>query len=803
LTHEATVEPAAPAEQAPPAPTEAAPRVPLRVRLLEVLAVLVGYSALTVVFFPALRDRSQAFYQELLVNALSPDREGVGYYLKHGDFPTWTRDTFGGSPYSAQIQHALYYPGNLPFAIFHHPSTAIDVVLASSVVWCAFGMWAYCRFALKTSFLAAALGGLAFGFGGMALQHVTLTNQLQALSWMPFTLLFAHLALETKRWRHTVLTAVCVGMGLLAGHPEEWVYTCGALSLYAVFWAFGGGLRALGRRSLEAALRIGGAFVLFVAMFGFQLLPTLKLMGQGYRNGPDFRDQYPLPTSYAVNSLLPDFGRVLAGENVAFVGVLALGLAALGLVASRRAPLWLRLWVAGISAFGFAMAVGNVNPVYRVLYDHVSIVRSFRVPSRYLLLPSFALAAIAAVGMDALLLDDRESLRARARQGALAVGALVAMGLFAFTVGDLQTKGLGPSYGPWLTVVSVGVAAWALRSLRKVPVLPVALLLLVTAGVELEHARPFGEYHQVAPNVLYNDPGPVVRDLAAAGGRYLTIGGGPTGPQRAQIDTEGLTGRKGNYFLAAWPLRLVARPSSNLALRAQTVLGRDGGLLPLGPYRDFFLNAASQGNIVGGQFPVPPSKWNWNGLDLLAIQSFVTQGLPDSEAAVLRSHGFTLAKTETYVQIWRRTTPPLARVFYDVDVLPTREARVAALPTYPLLQRAMVNAPVAGLGRPTAPATVTNTHIGNTRVVLDVTSTAPGLLVLADPFYPGWKATVNGRAQTVLHADHAFRGVVVPAGHATVVFTYHDSQRQLGLVLLPLSLLGIAGAYLVRRRRSA
>jgi uncharacterized membrane protein YfhO len=62
---------------------------------------------------------------------------------------------------------------------------------------------------------------------------------------------------------------------------------------------------------------------------------------------------------------------------------------------------------------------------------------------------------------------------------------------------------------------------------------------------------------------------------------------------------------------------------------------------------------------------------------------------------------------------------------------------------------------------------------------------------------------VNGRSVDVLHADVAFRGVVVPSGHSTVVFTFHDKKRTLGLILLPLSLLGIAGAYLLRRRRRA
>jgi hypothetical protein len=806
LTHEATADPVLSDEDTPPAPPATRGPRPLRLHLLEIVGVLGFYSALTFLFFAAMRDRGQAFYQELLVNGLNPDRIAGAHYVKQLEFPGWTRDSFGGAPFAAQIQHALYYPGNLPWAIFHNPSTALDLVVASSVVWCGFGMWAFTRYALKASYLASVFAGLAFGFGGMALQHVTLTNQLQSLSWMPFVLLFAHLALETKRWRYTVLTAASIGMGLLAGHPEEWAYTLGALGLYALAWVLGGvrlGRGALLRRAGSAVARIGSAFVLFLGLFGFQLLPTLALMSQGYRSGPNFAEQYPTPKESLVNTLLPDYGHVLTGENVAFIGILALALAGLGLVAGTRSPLWFRIWTVVLSVFGLTMALGNASPVYSFLYDHVSVVRGFRVPSRYLLLPSFGLAALSALGVDALLQDHRDSFKLRLRQGLLAVGALVVLAAIALTIGDLRTAGTAPSTSKWVAAALAGFLLWAVMSVRRVPAVPVALLLIVVACFELNFARPSGEYHQVAPNVVYNDAGAVLKDLGAADGRYLTIVSGPmTGADRASIDTQGFSGREGNYFLAAWPSRLSARPQLNLITGAQTVQGRDGGLLPLGAYRDFFLAAAHTGNINGGQFPFPPSAWNWKGLDLLSVESFVTStSLPGTEAEVLRSHGFSIEKTVAYIEIWRRPAPPLARVFYDTDVVATREARVAALPTYPLLERALVNEPVNGLGTPTAPPVVKNTAVENNTVELDVTSSAKGLLVLADPYYPGWQATVNGKRQEILHADVAFRGVVVPSGHSTVVFTYHDSKRTLGLILLPLSLLGIAGAYVLRRRR--
>jgi len=56
-------------------------------------------------------------------------------------------------------------------------------------------------------------------------------------------------------------------------------------------------------------------------------------------------------------------------------------------------------------------------------------------------------------------------------------------------------------------------------------------------------------------------------------------------------------------------------------------------------------------------------------------------------------------------------------------------------------------------------------------------------LVLADPSYPQWTVTVDGARADLLRVDHAFKGVVVPAGTHTVVFAYDDRATEYGAVL--------------------
>ena len=67
----------------------------------------------------------------------------------------------------------------------------------------------------------------------------------------------------------------------------------------------------------------------------------------------------------------------------------------------------------------------------------------------------------------------------------------------------------------------------------------------------------------------------------------------------------------------------------------------------------------------------------------------------------------------------------------------------------------------------------------------------PGLPVLIDLEYPGWKAEVDGEEADIERVDYLMRGVRVPAGESTVTFSYRPLSFTVGWVV---SLLALAGA---------
>jgi hypothetical protein len=88
-------------------------------------------------------------------------------------------------------------------------------------------------------------------------------------------------------------------------------------------------------------------------------------------------------------------------------------------------------------------------------------------------------------------------------------------------------------------------------------------------------------------------------------------------------------------------------------------------------------------------------------------------------------------------------------------------------------------------------------------VEIDATLAAPGLVVLADTFYPGWVATVDGAPAAILATNHLFRGVPAPAGVHRIRFAYRPRSLLLGGALSLLTALGLAVGALWSKRHAA
>ena len=85
--------------------------------------------------------------------------------------------------------------------------------------------------------------------------------------------------------------------------------------------------------------------------------------------------------------------------------------------------------------------------------------------------------------------------------------------------------------------------------------------------------------------------------------------------------------------------------------------------------------------------------------------------------------------------------------------------------------------------RPRASEKVTVTYPNPQRAVLEVNLESPGLVILADVYYPGWELTVDGKPAPVYRVNGLMRGAAVTKGSHRLVYTYAPRSFRAGLLV--------------------
>jgi hypothetical protein len=85
------------------------------------------------------------------------------------------------------------------------------------------------------------------------------------------------------------------------------------------------------------------------------------------------------------------------------------------------------------------------------------------------------------------------------------------------------------------------------------------------------------------------------------------------------------------------------------------------------------------------------------------------------------------------------------------------------------------------------------------RVTIDATLTRPGVVVLGDNWFPGWKAKVDGHSVDVERVDYVLRGTVAGPGHHRIEYRYQPASWRIGWIVSLLALLGLLAAILSKR----
>ncbi|MFH1469550.1 MAG: hypothetical protein ABIO70_34515 [Pseudomonadota bacterium] len=770
----------------------------------------------------------------------------------HGQLPLWCAGAANGYPLLADGQTgALYPPTMLLFALLPGPLAMAWSVLLHQW-WAGLSTFLLAR-ALGRSRHASLFAAVAFAFGGFFVTHTLYLGMQNSLAWLPFTLWAVVRAAPEPGPRPGRAWAL-VGLGLwmmaVAGHIQAAAFSWLLVGV-VLLWRIAPARRAALPGLVGFTLAALGA----LCIASPQLVASLELSRFSMRDGgvgAAFAGIGSLPPWELINGVLPRFfgferpadvpftyehrgaGYWGMGENhwemAFYLGIPVVFFASWALW-TRRGRCW---WA--IAAVAAVLMLGRFTPAWG-LFRLLPGMGFFRFPVRFALWLVPALALLAAAG-----LDDLEDAAAGARwpsmrrwlQVVAGVAMVAVLGLGALhlgvTLGEPAVRaqlsghfmaqaelppppaGLGPlqraalasgapedpaevpakvrrilaslqestSWAspqvlwPLLLVVMLTVG---LTEVRRGRLAPYAFAMAATVLLLLDLYRFGGSYHPRVPSALAEAPPTALQHLEPDRDRYRVS------VVDRRVDTA-LDPELASASLGlVWGLQDVIVTSPLLMVRNDALLARCG--LDLG---------GEKGEAKVRAF-----------LDGLPVASLL--GL----RWVLSTHRIEDPRLQPVstgaVHLYRNlTAQPLATVVGCVRPVAGADEAFEALASLRPGHEAVVE-PGGALGPEisacdfgSAPGTVVIVEHSDQRWVLRADMARAGLLVLAETWYPGWHAVVDGVEVPILRADLALRGVALAAGEHEVVFSYRPAWLYPTLVLMGLGLLGGAVAVGWRKR---
>lgn len=711
-----------------------------------------------------------------------PLRVHAARAMLSGEFPLWTSSLLAGYPLLAENQTGVLYPPSWIYLLFPD-HRGLNLFVVGHYLLAGYGMIFLLR-EYRLRGWAALIGAISFSGSSFLITEHIIPIVLAILALTPFLLVFTRRLALYGNPKNALGMGVLIGLQTLAGNPLACVIVWVGTAIYFTMTALQAGLRT---RSLGMRLMgVASAALIGAGISAPQWYTTLEFFEQSTRSSADtwhtISHGFARPIC-AITMLLPRFfgeppgtvwDRTLCPgwveNNFWFIGfgLIVFLPFVFRLARAQAAPLWV------ICGTGIAMGTGVLGEtVTRAAYE-LTYLTVFRWPSRWFMLVSLASSMLIAFAAQRAMTSPVSQRWKRIIVGWWLI-ALIACLVLVFYGGALLTPGLRNEpvealrredllllltgvpllaallMGLWRGYFSTASAGWISA------VVVVGLVLLPQTSRRLARSDIYSRKPSVLPKDARKTPpsGMAQRVLIPVG----------WSAQDPPLDRDRDPAPIANKHLLHGISALdVFDIYSTTTLERNQRLMRFGGRAVL--------------DLLGVKYVLlasPERTFNMPQFSKSMHQQTVTQ-----------MNRLRFLKEENGLRLYENPSAfPRAFVLFNWMIVqqPKERKRKYATPGFNPAEMAVLETSPrirARPGQPLVPARIMS--YSNRKVVVRVTSPAPGLLVLTDTHYPGWQVTVNGDPREILPAYDALRAVPVPKGESTAVFSYSPARFYRGFL---------------------
>lgn len=676
---------------------------------------------------------AEAAFSDMTISHL-PYTETLRQSLVEERFPLWNANILSGAPFAANPLTGLWYPPGWPALMFNLPF-GFNLMILIHLIWSGWGLYFLLRsegLGLRAAlFGAAAWVWLPKNWAHYGAGHVMM---IYALAWTPWLLLFLSARqttnpIHTARREHNTVQRVVRRFASRGYFGEAIVlaliFTADPRwAAYAgILWAAYGFFRMRKGAAVKEVLRLTGQVAiagLLAAPLAAPMLEYVRLSTRSAMTAADWM-AYSLPPARILGLLYPDWSGF--HEYCVYIGQIVLALFFTAIVGSSR--LSRRYWITA-GAIAFLWALGDALPWLNSAAKLPGL-NLLRVPSRALFIAGLASACLAAYAVDEIL---KGALRVQeVRRVRLMLVGLVGISL-ALTLGVFRITGALPTRYLWGSAALVLSAIWIALGLNgRIPKKAWFFGVVVVLGADLLAMNLSLFQRRPLEDVIARSRA-VAQALALTPGSHRIYSPSYSVPQEAAAlyDLELADGVD--------PLQLEAYA---VFMEKATGVPRSGYSVSLPP-----MSAADPEDLAD---PAQVNTGDQPDADLLGL---LNVGYVASEFA-MNAPGleFSSRVGETYIyrNHWARG--------------------------HAWMQ------PAVSAVSPTRPAAV----LKRIPEQIEVEAEGPGVLVVSEIAYPGWKATIDDQPVKIIAAFGLLRGVEVPSGMHRINFVFQPGSVYFGLAL--------------------
>ncbi|MFN4769796.1 MAG: hypothetical protein ACK5JL_07145 [Candidatus Kapaibacterium sp.] len=699
------------------------------------------------------------FFWDDFAEYVFPVRAFAAHHMAQGSLPFWNPYTFGGMPFLADVQTAVFYPPNLLLDLIagdgEYPIKALQVMIIVHFFIAQCSMYLFGR-KVGISQGGSILAAIGYGFSSPLVLHAFHPMQVEHLAWFPLVAMLVYAAVTEKSLLHGVIGGLVLGMAMLSGSPQMTLYMAFVLGCMILWLSVSDLVPGAATGSASGTASASGvisklATGLLVPILGFgvfcvQFLPVQEIAKLSERAEMTYEKATvgslelgqiittTVPKAYG--SISPDAKNkapfflherdyYLYWDTAFFFGAVTFLLGLFGAIRSWRTSLGLFLIV--MSVFGFLFALGSNGFVFPLFFK-LPFFNALRIPARMMFVVGFAFSVLAGFGFDALFTSSKlkgnsmpQLLLAFAVPALLAVG--VAAGVFVTAPADaIQTAVQG--YGTTALLIVIGTGVIALLAQRSVisPLVALACfaalsysdLIIANGDFNAGKANPVKEAQSLFPQSLQSVLLPSLPDSAF----------------RVSMRAPGVIALKRNQGMIDKVMLYEGYNQLLLAKRHPAITDIKTMLDVLGVKYEISTDPATGGAGFMRRPDCYPNAW----------MTYATRQATEQTMKTVMNDAINF-RTTTVVED--------SGVQFDGKAYDST-------------------------------ARVTCTEYKDNSLRYTVTSSQPGVAVFNEIWYPSWAVWIDGKQATPLRVNTCQRGVVVPAGTHTVEWRFVSESFQNG-----------------------